>query len=47
VKAAAERDELGETTVQSGTASSLHPCGGRGRSNAAWIRHAAQDRQRW
>jgi hypothetical protein len=43
-KAAAGRDELGRATVQLGMASSLHPCGGRGRSNAARVRRAAQDR---
>jgi hypothetical protein len=46
VKATAGRDELGGATVQPGTASSLHPCGGRGRSNVVRVRRAAQD-QRW
>jgi hypothetical protein len=46
-KATARRDELGGATVQPGTASSLHPCGGRGRSNAAWVRRVAQDRRWW
>jgi pentatricopeptide repeat protein len=46
-KAATECDELGGDAVQPGTTSYLHPCGGRGRSNAARVRRAAQDRQRW
>jgi hypothetical protein len=46
-KVATGCDELGGATVQPGTASSLHPCGGRGRSNAARVRRAAQDRRRW
>jgi hypothetical protein len=33
--------------VQPGMTSSLHPCGGRGRSNEAQVRRAAQDRWRW
>jgi hypothetical protein len=31
--------------VQPGTASSPHPCEGRGKSSAVRVRHAAQDRQ--
>jgi hypothetical protein len=46
-KAATGRDKLVGATVQPGTASSLHPCGSRGRSNAARVRRAAQDRRRW
>jgi hypothetical protein len=46
-KSATGRDKLGGATVQPGTASSLHPCGGRGRSNATRVRHAVQDRRRW
>jgi hypothetical protein len=46
-KAGTGCNELGEVTVQPGTASSLCPCGGRGRSNAARIRRAAHDRRRW
>jgi hypothetical protein len=40
-------DELEGATVQPGTVSSLCPCGGRGRSNAARVRRAAHDRRRW
>jgi hypothetical protein len=47
VKAATGYDELGGATVQPCTASSLHPCRGQGRSNAARVRRAAQDRRRW
>jgi hypothetical protein len=46
-KAATGGDELGGATVQPGTASSLHPCRGQGRSNAARVRRAAQDWRRW
>jgi hypothetical protein len=46
-KAAVGRDELRGDAVQPGTTSSLHPCGARGKSNAARVRHVAQDRQRW
>jgi hypothetical protein len=46
-KATVGRDELGGDAVQPGTMSSLHPCGGRGRSNAARVQHAVQDRWRW
>jgi pentatricopeptide repeat protein len=42
-RAATGCDELEGAAVQPGTASSLHPCGGRGRSNAARVRCAAQD----
>jgi hypothetical protein len=40
-KAAVGRDELGGDAVQPGTTSSLHPCGGRGRSSAARFQRAA------
>jgi hypothetical protein len=46
-KAATGCDELGGDAVQPGTTSSLHPCGGRGKSNAARVRRAAQDRRWW
>jgi hypothetical protein len=45
-KAAVGRDELEGDAVQPGTTSSLHPCGGQGKSNAAQVRRAAQDRRR-
>jgi hypothetical protein len=46
-KAATGCDELRGATVQPDTASSLHPCGGQGRSNAAQVRRAAEDQRRW
>jgi hypothetical protein len=46
-KAVTGCDELWGATVQPDTASSLHPCGGQGRSNVARVRRAAQDRRWW
>jgi hypothetical protein len=42
-KATAGRDELGGATVQPDTANFLHPCGGRGRSNATRVQRATHD----
>jgi hypothetical protein len=46
-KAAVRHDELGGDAVQPGMTSSLHPCGGQGKSNAARVRCTVQDRRRW
>jgi hypothetical protein len=46
-KAVVGHNKLEGATVEPGTASSLHPCGGQGKSNAARVRRAAQDRRRW